>query len=131
MIVIGVSHNSQPLSASISILFPGLPLHFSDINSAFEKGMETFFFSRKLGISNRKDNMSLLFFDRCRRLAFRDAIQKFCPFPVSFFFFFWWPEGRVSLLLKHTVHVFQFMRSKYYVIRADEEVFCSRFWDAR
>ena len=51
--------------------------------------METFFFfSRKLGISNRKDNMSLLFFDWCRRLAFRDAIQKFCPFPVSFFFFF-------------------------------------------
>ena len=88
---IGVSHNPQPLSASISILFPGLPLHFSDINSAFEKGMETFFFfffSRKLGISNRKDNMSLLFFDWCRRLAFRDAIQKFCPFPVSFFFFF-------------------------------------------
>ena len=103
LIVIGVSHNPQPLSASI--LFPGLPLHFSDINSAFEKCIETFFFfffffSRKLGISNRKDNMSLLFFDWCRRLAFRDAIQKFCPFPVSFFFFFWWPEGRVSLLLK-------------------------------
>ena len=32
--------------------------------------------------------MSLLFFDWCRRLAFRDAIQKFCPFPVFFLFFF-------------------------------------------
>ena len=41
----------------------------------------------------------MLFFDWCRRLAFRDAIQKFCPFPVSFFFFLV-AEGRVSLLLK-------------------------------
>ena len=128
MIVIGVSNNSQPLSTSISILFPGLPLHFADINSAFEKGMETLFFSRKLGISNRKDNMSLLFFDCCRSLAFRDAIQKFCPFPV---FFFGGLKVESLCSEKNIVHVFQFMRSKYYVIRADKEGFCSRFWDAR